>query len=142
MNQEHPAGIANLANGLRHVASAYSFPKTLGRLEQAIVEHGLTIFARIDFTGDAAKAGLVMQPAELLLFGSPKAGTPLMIAAPTLAIDLPLKILVWEDAQRRIWITYNQPEYLLERHSAPPDLLKNISGVAALVQGALSDKAA
>jgi uncharacterized protein (DUF302 family) len=131
MNQEQPSGTGA---GLQRVISPHSFSQTLARLQQAIHEHGLTLFARIDFTGDAAKAGLQMQPAQLLVFGSPKAGTPLMVAAPTLAIDLPLKILVWEDVQRRVWLTYNEPEYLLQRHSVPREFLQNLSGVAALAR--------
>ena len=142
MSPAYPAGIAHADNGLQHVSSSYSFPKTIALLEQAIREHGLTLFAQIHFTADAAKVGLEMQPSELLLFGSPKAGTPLMVASPTLAIDLPLKILVWEDTQHQVWITYDQPEYLQQRHSVPTDLVKNISGVAALVHAAVAQRAA
>src|SRR2546425_3810605 len=83
--------------GLAHVASRYSVPETLGRLETVAKSRGLTVFARIDFSGDAQKVGLVMRPAQLLIFGNPKAGTPLMIVSPSIAIDLPLKALAWED---------------------------------------------
>jgi uncharacterized protein (DUF302 family) len=123
-------------NGLENVPSRYSVPETLARLESAVKELGLTVFARIDFSGDAGKAGLEMRPSQLLIFGNPKAGTPLMIAAPSLAIDLPLKALAWEDQNGKVWLSYNKPEYLKERHGLPEELVKNISGVKALVKKA------
>jgi uncharacterized protein (DUF302 family) len=84
--------------------------------------------ARIDHSEDAAKVGLKMAPTELLI-GNPKAGTPVMIASPTTALDLPLKALVWQDADGKVWLSYNSPEYLRQRHNIPDDLLKNISGI-------------
>ena len=120
-----------------HLTSPYSVPETLRRLESLLQARGLAIFARIDHSGEAEKAGLKMRPTELLMFGSPKQGTPLMVASPTLAIDLPLKALAWEDASGKVWLSYNTPEYLKQRHNIPDELLKNISGVGALLQKAL-----
>jgi uncharacterized protein (DUF302 family) len=124
-------------NGMIHLASPYSVPETLRRLESLLQARGLAIFARIDHSGEAEKAGLKMRPTQLLIFGSPKQGTPLMVASPTLAIDLPLKALAWEDASGKVWLSYNTPEYLKQRHNIPDELLKNISGVGALLQKAL-----
>lgn len=123
-------------NGMIHLTSPYSVPETLRRLESLLQARGLAIFARIDHS-EAEKARLKMRPTELLIFGSPKQGTPLMVASPTLAIDLPLKALAWEDASGKVWLSYNTPEYLKERHNIPDELLKNISGVGALLQKAL-----
>ena len=123
--------------GLAHVASRYSVPETLGRLETVAKSRGLTVFARIDFSGDAQKVGLTMRPAQLLIFGNPKAGTPLMIVSPSIAIDLPLKALAWEDGDGKVWLSYNKPEYLMERHGLPADLVKNISGIGGLVEKAV-----
>ena len=120
--------------GMVDVPSPYSVPETLARLESILKERGLTIFARVDHSGEAEKAGLKMRPTQLLIFGSPKAGTPLMIATRRVAIDLPLKALVWEDESGRVWISYNAPEYLQQRHGFPVDLLKNIAGASALIQ--------
>jgi uncharacterized protein (DUF302 family) len=121
-------------NGIVQIASEHSFADTFERLEASVLSRGLVIFARIDFSGDAERAGLVMRSSRLLIFGSPKAGTPLMIAAPTLAIDLPLKVLVSEDESGRARLSYNSPEYLKDRHDIPEGLLGNISGVAAIVE--------
>jgi len=124
-------------NGMIHVTSPYSVPETLRRLESLLQARGLAIFARIDHSGEAEKAGLKMRSTQLLIFGSPKQGTPLMVASPTLAIDLPLKALAWEDASGKVWLSYNTPEYLKQRHDIPDELLNNISGVGALLQKAL-----
>ncbi len=124
-------------HGLAHVASQHSVPEMLGRLETLAQSRGLTIFARIDFSGDAQKVGLTMRPTQLLIFGNPKAGTPLMIVSPSIAIDLPLKALAWEEADGKVWLSYNKPEYLKERHGVPADLLKNISAIGALVEEAV-----
>ena len=123
--------------GMIHLTSPYSVPETLRRLESLLQARGLAIFARIDHSGEAEKAGLKMRPTQLLIFGSPKQGTPLMVASPTLAIDLPLKALAWEDASGKVWLSYNTPEYLKQRHNIPNELLKNINGVGALLQKAL-----
>lgn len=122
--------------GIIDVPSRYSVPETSARLQSILKEKGITVFALIDHSGEAAKAGLSMRPTQLLIFGSPKGGTPLMVAAPRLAIDLPLKALAWEDEKGQVWLSYNSPEYLQERHGFPPELLKNIAGIGALVQKA------
>jgi uncharacterized protein (DUF302 family) len=123
--------------GMIDVPSPYSVPDTLARLESILKERGLTIFARVDHSGEAEKAGLKMRPTQLLIFGSPKGGTPLMVAAPSVAIDLPLKALAWEDERGRVWLSFNAPEYLQQRHGFPADLLKNIAGASALIQKAV-----
>src|SRR5206468_13032222 len=125
------------AKGIVHVPSKYTVPETLQRLESVVTSHGLTVFARIDFSGDAAKVGLQMRPNHLLIFGNPKAGTPLMIAAPSTAIDLPLKALAWQDATGQVWLSYNTPEYLKDRHGLPDELIKNISGSGGLIEKAV-----
>jgi uncharacterized protein (DUF302 family) len=119
-------------NGMVHLSSPRSVPDTLARLETIVQAKGLPILALIDHSGDAAKAGLTMQPTKLLIFGNAKAGTPLMIAAPTVAIDLPLKALVWQDDADNVWLSYNDPKYLLERHAAPERLLQNIAGIGPI----------
>lgn len=124
--------------GLTTVASPYTLQETLKRLEDLIVARGLKLFARIDHSGEAEKAGLKMNPAQVLIFGSPVAGTPIMVAAPTSAIDLPLKILVWGSDDGRVHVTYNNPEYLGRRHGIPSNLLTNIMGVRPLVEKALA----
>ena len=124
-------------NGLLHVASPYSVPETLNRLESVLQSHGLTVFARVNHSGEAQKVGLTMRPTQLLIFGSPKAGTPLMVARPSIAIDLPLKALAWEDADGKVWLSYNSPQYLKERHGLPEDLLKNIAGIGPLIHQAV-----
>jgi uncharacterized protein (DUF302 family) len=123
--------------GLINVASKYSVPETIERLQSVVKSHGLTVFALINFGGDAEKVGLAMQPAQLLIFGNPKAGTPLMIASPSIAIDLPLKALAWENSNGKVWLSYNKPEYLQQRHRLPDDLVKNISGIKELVEKAV-----
>jgi len=113
--------------------SIYSVDQTVDRLKTILQFKGVTLFALIDHSGEAEKVGMKMRPTKLLIFGSPKAGTPLMLAAPSIAMDLPLKILVWEDGQGRVWISYNSSEYLRDRHSLPAELLANIAVVEALV---------
>jgi len=103
-------------NGLVQLQSEHSFVDTVSRLESIVQSKGLTIFAQIHFSDDAQKAGLAMNPSTLLIFGNPKAGTPLMQAAPTVAIDFPLKILLSQDTQGGVWVSYNSVEYLKERH--------------------------
>ena len=121
-------------NGMQHLSSPYSVPETLRRVESLLQEKGLAIFCRVDHSGEAEKAGLKMHPTQLILFGSPKAGTPVMVASPTIAIDLPLKALVWEDAGGKVWVSYNSPEYLQQRHNVPSELVKNISAAGALLE--------
>jgi uncharacterized protein (DUF302 family) len=126
-----------MANGIIDVSSRYSVPETLARLQALLKEKGITVFALIDHSGEAERAGLAMRPTQLLIFGSPKGGTPLMVAAPRLAIDLPLKALAWQDEQGKVWLSYNAPEYLQERHGFPAELMKNIAVIGALVQKAV-----
>jgi uncharacterized protein (DUF302 family) len=123
--------------GLIHISSLHTVPETLQRVESILRAKNLTIFARIDHSGEAEKVGLAMRPTQLIIFGSPKAGTPMMIASPTLAIDLPLKALVWQDAEEKVWVSYNDPNYLKRRHNISDELLKNISGVGALLETAV-----
>jgi uncharacterized protein (DUF302 family) len=126
-----------MVNGIIDVPSRYSVPETLARLQAILKEKGIAVFALIDHSGEAAKAGLTMRPTQLLIFGSPKGGTPLMVATPRVAIDLPLKVLAWQDEQGKVWLSYNSPEYLQDRHGFPADLVKNIAGISALVQKAV-----
>jgi len=112
--------------------SNHSVEQTVDRLKNILQSKGVTLFALVDHSGEAEKAGMKMRPTKLLIFGSPKAGTPLMLAAPSIAIDLPLKILVWEDSQGKAWISYNSPEYLRERHGLPQELVQNIALVETL----------
>jgi uncharacterized protein (DUF302 family) len=120
-------------NGLIQVASHYSVDETVKRLEAAFVEKALQVFALIDHSGEAEKVGLKMRPTKVLIVGSPKGGTPLMVAAPTLAIDLPLKALIAEDAAGNVSVTYNDPEYLKERHGVPEELIKNLAGAGVVI---------
>jgi uncharacterized protein (DUF302 family) len=124
-------------NGLVQVSSHYSVDETLRRLQAAFTEKGLKVFAVIDHSGEAEKVGLKMKPTKVLIFGSPKGGTPLMVAAPSLAIDLPLKALVAEDAQGKVTVTYNDPQYLKERHGVPEELIKNIAGAGVVIEKAV-----
>ncbi len=124
-------------DGLIRLASRYSVEETVGRLEAVLGEKGIKVFAVIDHSGEAEKAGLEMPPTKVVISSSPKAGTPLMVVAPSLAIDLPMKALVAEDAQGKVWLTYNSPEYLQERHGVPADLIKNLAGAGALMEKAV-----
>jgi uncharacterized protein (DUF302 family) len=128
-------------NGVVHLPSPYSVTNTLQRLESVIATKGLTIFARIDHSGEAAKVGLKMLPTELLLFGSPRSGTPLMIASPTLALDLPLKALIWQDVDGAAWLSYNSPEYLQQRHNIPEALIQNIAAIRSICEEAVHQSA-
>jgi uncharacterized protein (DUF302 family) len=121
-------------NGMVHLSSPYSVAESAKRLESLLQAQGLILFCRIDHSGEAEKVGLKMPPTLVIIFGSPKAGTPLMIATPTLAIDLPLKALIWEDGGGKVWVSYNTPEYLKQRHDIPDELVKNIAGIGPLLQ--------
>src|SRR3989475_4445396 len=114
-------------NGIIDARSQHSVEQTVERLTALLHAKGVTVFALVDHSGEAAKVGMKMPPTKLLIFGNPKAGTPLMLASPSVAIDLPLKILVWEDARGRAWLSYNSPAYLQERHGVPEALLPNIA---------------
>jgi uncharacterized protein (DUF302 family)/uncharacterized membrane protein YidH (DUF202 family) len=124
------------SKGIVSVPSNHSVDQTVSNLTGILQSKGVTLFALIDHSGEAERVGMKMRPTKLLIFGSPKAGTPLMLAAPTIAIDLPLKILVSEDSQGKVWISYNSPEYLQQRHGLPPELLQNIAVVAPLAEAA------
>jgi uncharacterized protein (DUF302 family)/uncharacterized membrane protein YidH (DUF202 family) len=126
----------NLEKGIVTIGSRHSVEQTVEKLEEILRTKGVKLFALIDHDGEAEKAGLRMPPTKLLIFGSPKAGTPVMVAAPTIAIDLPLKILVWQDLNGEVWISYNSPAYLQARHGVPPELLPNIAVVEALARQA------
>ena len=118
--------------GLIDIPSSHSVDETVTKLEGILQAKGIALFALVDHSGEAAKAGMKMRPTKLLIFGNPKAGTPVMLAAPSSAIDLPLKILVWEDDQGKVWITYNSPSYLQERHNLRSELLPNIAVIETL----------
>lgn len=120
------------SRGIVDVPSHHSVDETVERLRNILQSKGVTLFALVDHSGEAEKVGMKMPPTKLLIFGSPKAGTPLMLASPSVAIDLPQKILVWEDSQGKVWVSYNSPDYLKERHGLPQELLQNIAVVEAL----------
>jgi uncharacterized protein (DUF302 family) len=113
--------------GIVTIPSSHSVDQTVDKLKGILQAKGITLFALIDHSGEAAKVGMKMRPTKLLIFGSPKGGTPLMLASPSTAIDLPLKILVWEDADGKVWLSYNSPAYLQARHGLPSNLLPNIA---------------
>jgi uncharacterized protein (DUF302 family) len=123
-------------NGIVTIPGRQSVEQTVGTLVGILQARGIELFALVDHSGEAEKAGIRMRPAKLLIFGSPKAGTPLMIASPTVAIDLPLKILVWEDPGGEVCISYNSPAYLTARHGLPSELVRNIAVVEALAKEA------
>jgi uncharacterized protein (DUF302 family) len=127
-------------SGAKHndeVTSRYTVDETVNRLQSVLAERGVRVFALIDHSGEAERIGMKMRPTKLVIFGNPKGGTPVMVAAPTLAIDLPLKALVWEDEGGKVWVSYNSPEYLQQRHGVPEDLIKNIAVAGALVAKAV-----
>jgi len=124
--------------GVIDISANHSVDETVEKLKAILEAKGVALFALVDHSGEAEKAGMKMPPTKLLIFGNPKAGTPLMLAAPSIAIDLPLKILVWEDSARKVWISYNDPEYLRERHSLPQNLLQNIAVAEAFARAAAS----
>jgi uncharacterized protein (DUF302 family) len=125
MNREMVTGIIDRE-------SRYSVEETVQRIKGILETKGITLFSLIDHSGEAQKVGMEMRPTKLLIFGSPASGTPLMLVVPRIAIDLPLKILIWEDAGGDVWISYNSPQYLQERHDIPEDLRRNIAGIEAL----------
>jgi uncharacterized protein (DUF302 family) len=122
----------NGKNGMVTISGNHTVDETVGTVKSLLQSKGVTLFAVVDHSGEAAKAGLKMPNTKLLIFGNPKGGTPLMLATPSIAIDLPLKILVAEDGEGKVWISFNSPEYLAERHGLPQDLLANIAIVKAL----------
>ena len=125
-------------NGIVSISSAHSVNETVEKLKGILQAKGVALFALVDHSGEAEKVDMHMNPTKLLIFGSPKAGTPLMLAAPSIAIDLPLKILIWEDNSGKVWISYNSPEYLRQRHGFSPELMKNIAVIETLANASAS----
>lgn len=123
-----------IGNGLAALRSAHSAEETVQRLRALLEAKGVTVFAVVDHSGEAEKAGMRMRPTKLVIFGNPAAGTPVMLAAPGSAIDLPLKILVAEDAEGAVWMTWNEPEYLQQRHGVPEELMKPLGAAATLAR--------
>src|ERR1700726_3009853 len=123
-------------NGIVNKPSNHSVEQTVESLTNMLKSKGVAVFALIDHSGEAEKVGLKMRPTKLMIFGNPKAGTPLMLASPSSAIDLPLKILVWEDDQGKVWLSYNSPQYLKERHGLPQELVQNIAGIEMIASKA------
>lgn len=126
-----------LSNGMVHLRSSHSVEETRKRLESTLATRGIPILAHIDHSAGAADAGLVMPAADLYIFGNARAGTPLMLAAPTLALDLPLKALIWQDVEGIVWFSYNTPEYLQQRHGFPAELEANIAGIHAIANAVI-----
>lgn len=126
----------NRNTGIVELHSNHSVDETVARFKGILTAKGVTLFAVVDHSGEAEKVGMKMPPTKLLIFGSPKAGTPVMLAAPSIAIDLPLKILVREDTSGNVWVSYNSPEYLKNRHDVPDELLQNIAAVETLAAAA------
>lgn len=124
----NPAG-----NGIVTVPTLLSVEQAADKLAALIETKQITLFARINFAADAQRSGLVMLPSQLLVFGNPRAGTPLMQAVPTAALDLPLKVLVWQDSDGHVWLSYNATDYLRDRHDAPAALMTAIDGIGVLV---------
>jgi uncharacterized protein (DUF302 family) len=124
--------------GIISKESKYSVPETLDRVDALLRSKGIKIFVRVDHSGEAEKAGLKMPPTQLLIFGNPKGGTPVMLAAPTAAIDLPLKALAWQDGDGKVWLSYNDPEYLKKRYGLTDDQIKTIAGTGSLIEQALN----
>jgi len=127
---------ASRAEGIVDLRTDHSVDETVDRLREILRSRAIELFALVDHSGEAAKAGLHMPPTKLLIFGNPKAGTPVMLAAPSAAIDLPLKILVWQDPEGQVWVSYNSPAYLQRRHGFPPELVQNLAAVEALAKAA------
>ena len=118
--------------GIIDMPSNHRVDQTVEKLKGILQAKGVALFALVDHSGEAEKAGMKMPNTKLLIFGNPKAGTPVMLAAPTIAIDLPLKILVWEDSGGKVWISYNSPAYLQKRHNVPQELMQNLAVVEML----------
>ena len=126
-------------NGITRITSQHSVTTTLERLESLLKERGVMIFARIDFSGDAARAGLTMRPEQMLIFGNPKAGTPLMQSAPAVGLDLPLKALVWQDANGQTQVAYNDTQYIIRRHGLDAAFAANLAAVVPLIECAAGE---
>ena len=125
--------------GIVDIPSHHSVDETVEALRKILETKGVTLFALVDHSGEAQKVGMQMRPTKLLIFGSPKAGTPVMLAAPSIAIDLPLKILVWEDEAGKVWLSYNSGEFLRRRHHVPEELMQNLAAAEALAAAAAKE---
>ena len=125
--------------GITRITSQHSVTTTLERLESLLKERGVMVFARIDFSGDAARAGLTMRPEQMLIFGNPKAGTPLMQSAPAVGLDLPLKALVWQDTSGQTQVAYNDPQYIIRRHGLDAAFAANLAAVVPLIERAAGE---
>ena len=123
-------------SGLVRLPSSHSVVATIDRLEASLRQRGIVVFARIDFSGDAARAGLQMQPEQMLIFGNPKAGTPLMLQVPAVGLDLPLKALAWEDLDSKVWLAYKDPYDLVGRYGIETALAANLAAVVPLIEAA------
>ena len=124
------------ATGIESVACTHSVDETVERLKQLLESKGVKLFAVVDHSGEAERAGLSMPNTKLVIFGNPKAGTPIMLAVPLSAIDLPLKILVWQDASGSVWVSYNRPEFLQDRYGLPPEVIAPLAAAGALAAAA------
>src|SRR5437588_8439132 len=137
MNEPTKSGNPPSVEGIVTRASPFSVKETLERLQAAIQSRNLTLFAHIDHSGEARRVGLTMQEAHVLIFGNPKGGTPLMIASPLLALDLPLKVLVWQSAVDHVWVSTTSVAYLRDRYAIPQELVGNLAVVDVIIQQAL-----
>ena len=137
MSDPTQAGTPPSVEGVVSRPSPFSVETTMERLKATIQSHNLSIFAQIDHSDEAKQVGLTMQEAHVLIFGSPRAGTPLMIASPLLALELPLKALVWQDAAGQVWVSSDSSAYLASRFAIPAELVKNIAGVDGMIAGTL-----
>jgi uncharacterized protein (DUF302 family) len=122
--------------GVIQLPSHHSVAATIDRLEATLKHRGILVFARIDFSGDAGRAGLSMPPEQMLIFGNPKAGTPLMVAVPAIGLDLPMKVLVWEDADGKVWAAYKDPNYLVRHYGVSANLAANLAAVVPIIERA------
>jgi uncharacterized protein (DUF302 family) len=131
-----PGAIIQKEGGIVSIPSSHSVDETVDKLKNILQSKQIILFALVDHSGEAAKVGLKMPSTKLVIFGNPKAGTPLMLAARSTALDLPLKILVAEDVRGKVWLSYNNPEYLKERHGLPTNLVQNIAVIETLAAAA------
>jgi uncharacterized protein (DUF302 family) len=122
--------------GLVRLSSRHSVAATIDRLEASLKQRNVLVFARIDFSADAARAGLQMRPEQMLIFGNPQAGTPLMLQVPAVGLDLPLKVLAWQDAEAQVWVAYNDPQYIVQRHGLEAALAANLAAVVPIIESA------
>lgn len=125
--------------GLVKLLSRHSVGATIDRLQELLKEKGILVFVRIDFSGDAQRAGLRMPAEQMLIFGNPKAGTPLMLAVPATGLDLPVKLLAWEAPDGKVWAAYNDPQYIVQRHGLPAALAANLAAVVPLIERAVGE---